>query len=786
MSQGSDLENTSIGHIDNLKDLSTDTVKGQNAILVNATESMLGDLRKSYSKYTQSGGASNAFTAAQLSARIENTLDLLPAKERNRLKALYNTDLQKAEKVGREAGVDLDKIIDQKKKEPLKANAKPNVDAMKAAGRRLEKFWADENSNLTDRVKALTREAAIKGESWRTLSLKIRELLTTGEQSAESQRKNKKMGIAQRAELIARTEMAYAFIEGQKDNYRAMGYQFVRWSAAAERTCGYCMSRDGLIYDIDEIDGAIPAHPRCRCSLIPVEADSLKKPKGPNGPDAARELDDTYWSKSRNDKLSQWKQENRGIRDPKTEDILNNMLRNYQQTPTNSQRFFNPNAKAAQPKWMPTGDVIPNMGKAEQNAAKAEANAQKADEIAALEAAKKEAQEAAAAEAKRVAEAAQKEAAEAQAKAAKMKADTAKAEKKAAGAKKKAAEKQLEEANTVIKFLSNQALAGAKLTAAQQTSLKNAQLKRAAAQKALGLTVDTTGAAQKAAATKAKPKSNIEKLLDAPLTKGQANNILLNLGLKKGKTAQETALLKKAKDTIGGTIKSADTVKAEKKAAPKAEKKPLEPTPGKTPKDTTDVKYKYTARDWKKLGYKSEADLRAALSSVRSYTGNSFTAIKREQLRNRPASELSGYEKNLVSETKSKNSQRVKDAIQIEGFIKRAPKYKGEIHRGIKVKTEADAMAAIKHMTKGQGSMESWSNDLEVAQSFGTRRGMVSVIFNVVNKHGAPVAGSSKYAKESEVIVPQDVVYKIKGTKKKVIDHIGEKVIRYEVDLIMV
>ncbi len=778
MSQGSDLENTSIGYIDALKDLEAGTVKGQNAILVNATESMLGDLRKSYSKYTTSGGASNAFTAAQLAARIENTLELLPAKERNRLKALYDTDLQRAEKVGREAGVSLDKIIDQKKKEPLRANAKPNTDAMKGAGRRLEKFWADENSNLTDRVKALTREAALKGESWRTLSLKIRELLTTGDQSLESQRKNKRMGIAQRAELIARTEMAYAYIEGQKDNYRQMGYEFVRWSAAAERTCGYCMSRDGLIYNIDEIDGAIPAHPRCRCSLIPVEADSLKKPKGPNGPDAARELDDTYWSKSRNEKLAQWKRENRGIRDPKTEELLNNMLRQFQQTPTNTERFLKPGQKTAQPKWMPTGQVIPDMSKAEKNAQKAEEQAKKADEIAKLEAAKQEAEEAAAEEAKRIAEVAKKEAAEAQAKAAKMKADTAKAEKKAATAKKKAAEKQLEEANTVIKFLSNQALAGTKLTAAQQTSLKNAQLKRAAAQKELGLAVDTTGAA------KPKPKTNIEKLLDAPLTKGQANNILLNLGMKKGKTAQETALLKQAKDTIGGTIKSADTIKAEKKAAPKAERKPATPTEGKMPKDTTDVKFKYGARDWKRMGYKSEADMRAALTSVRDYTGNGFNGIKREQLRGRPKNDLSAYEKRLLAQ-KERNPKYIKEATEIEGFIKRAPKYRGEIHRGIKVKTEADAMAAIKAMANKQGSMESWSNDLQIARDFGTRTDMVSVIFNAVNKRGAPVAGTSKYAKESEVIVPSDTQYRIKDVKKKTITHNGEKVTRFEVDLEM-
>lgn len=780
MSKGNDLENTSLDYLNKLDGVGADTVAGQNRILVGATESMLGDLRKAYSKYTGSGGATNAFTAAQLAARIENTLELLPAKERNRLRALYEGDLSRAEKVGRDAGADMAKIDGLKKNDPLKQNARPNTDAMKAAGRRLEKFWADENSALTDRVKALTREAALKGESWRTLSLKIRELLTVGDQSDKSRQKNKRMGIPQRAELIARTELAYAFIEGQKDNFRKMGYQFVRWSAAAERTCGYCMSRDGLIYDIDEIDGAIPAHPRCRCTLIPVEADSLRKPKGPNGPDAASQLDDTYWSKSRNDKLAQWKQENRGIRDPKTEEILNNMLREYAKTPTNTERYLKPNAKAAQPKWMPTGELIPNMAKADKNAQKAEENAQKQADKAAMEAAKQEAEENALEEAARLEKIAKQEALEAEQKMAKAKADAVKAEKAAAAKKKKAAQKALEEAEATIKFLSNQALKGVALTAAQKSSLASAQAKRAKAQAELGLKVDGTGAG----APVAKQKSNIDKLLETPLTKGQANNILLNLGQKKGKTASESALLKKAKDTLAGTVKGAEQVKAEKKAAPKKERKPATPTEGKMPKDTTDVKFKYGPRDWKRMGYKSEADMRAALTSVKDYTGNGFNGIKREQLRGRPKNDLSAYEQRLLAQ-KERNPKYVKEATEIEGFIKRAPKYKGEIHRGIKVKSEADAMAAIKAMANKQGSMESWSNNLQIAKDFGTRTGMVSVIFHAVNKRGAPVAGTSKYARESEVIVPSDTQYRIKDVKKRTITHNGEKVTRFDVDLEM-
>ena len=91
------------------------------------------------------------------------------------------------------------------------------------------------------------------------------------------------------------------------DNMRRQGYDYGRWSAAAERTCGYCMSRDGLIYEVEELEQSIPAHPRCRCSIIPVDVPEKMRKSGPSGPDAAKDLDDAYWSKSRNDKLNEWK-----------------------------------------------------------------------------------------------------------------------------------------------------------------------------------------------------------------------------------------------------------------------------------------------------------------------------------------------------------------------------------------------------------------------------------------------------------------------------------------------
>ena len=405
MSTGANLENTSLSWLDKMDSLGDGTVAAQNAVLATSVEQMLGDLRGTYQKIVKSDGKFGNYEAKQLQNRIENTTELLPPAARKRLTAIYERDLAVANELGKEAGVDLDKQLNNRS-EAQKANAAPNVPGQKAAGRRLRVFWEQENSKMTDRVRSLTQQAALQGKSWRSLSLQIRELLIEeqkqGTESERSKRVNKKYGINGRAELIARTEMANAFVQGKIDEMRRMGYEFARWSAAGERTCGYCMSRDGLVYKIEEVEGSIPAHPRCRCSLIPVEMSAEMKKNGPTGPGAADELDDAYWTKSRNDKLSQWKQENRGIRDPKTEALLNQMLRNYARTPTNTQNYLRPGSEAPKPFWAPSGQTIPDLERVGENTQEA-ANKAKASEKKRLEDEAAEALKAAEAEAKRIA-----------------------------------------------------------------------------------------------------------------------------------------------------------------------------------------------------------------------------------------------------------------------------------------------------------------------------------------------------------------------------------------------
>jgi len=72
-----------------------------------------------------------------------------------------------------------------------------------------------------------------------------------------------------RATLIARTETLRAHNEGRKVFYRQAGVKKVKWlTAQDERTCPVCRPLDGRVFGIDEVEGP-PAHPGCRCSVLP-------------------------------------------------------------------------------------------------------------------------------------------------------------------------------------------------------------------------------------------------------------------------------------------------------------------------------------------------------------------------------------------------------------------------------------------------------------------------------------------------------------------------------------
>jgi len=72
-----------------------------------------------------------------------------------------------------------------------------------------------------------------------------------------------------RAEMIARTETAQAFCEGELSQYADSDVQYVEFLASGD-ACPICRALDGKRYSVGDATGRIPVHPNCRCDWVPV------------------------------------------------------------------------------------------------------------------------------------------------------------------------------------------------------------------------------------------------------------------------------------------------------------------------------------------------------------------------------------------------------------------------------------------------------------------------------------------------------------------------------------
>ena len=73
-----------------------------------------------------------------------------------------------------------------------------------------------------------------------------------------------------RASTLVRTETAHITTEASKKRYQDYGIAKVQfWADPDERTCNHCGKLHAKIYPVSA-NVPIPAHPRCRCTLLPI------------------------------------------------------------------------------------------------------------------------------------------------------------------------------------------------------------------------------------------------------------------------------------------------------------------------------------------------------------------------------------------------------------------------------------------------------------------------------------------------------------------------------------
>lgn len=189
---------------------------------------------------------------------------LTPA-ELQALTQQYQADLERAVNAGGDLGQQLQALTDP---DTVAASpfVGPNREAIRAAANTTSAYIRAEVESFRDRLTQIVTSGVGRGQGFRAIEKDVRVAL---QGARDPQGLTQSMGLLQRAELIARSELSNAYVNAQKTAAERNGYQYARWIATKdERTCPVCASRHGKIYRLSEVVGT--QHPRCVLGDTPV------------------------------------------------------------------------------------------------------------------------------------------------------------------------------------------------------------------------------------------------------------------------------------------------------------------------------------------------------------------------------------------------------------------------------------------------------------------------------------------------------------------------------------
>lgn len=135
-----------------------------------------------------------------------------------------------------------------------------------AAKQMINRIWCADGKSWSQRVWDNTSRLQ------NTLNDSLIECVLTGKTTSDLKlRLQEQFGVSyNRADSLVRTEMAHIHVQAAKQRYADYGIQQVEmWIDEDERTCPVCAALEGKKYPVGA-ELPLPAHPRCRCSIIPV------------------------------------------------------------------------------------------------------------------------------------------------------------------------------------------------------------------------------------------------------------------------------------------------------------------------------------------------------------------------------------------------------------------------------------------------------------------------------------------------------------------------------------
>jgi SPP1 gp7 family putative phage head morphogenesis protein len=353
MAQGDSIISSVDSYAAILDELEGRMVANTTAMLRTALDRVLADLKRHYAAYLDAVGPSaldpegnpirapGAYGSAEATAKYQAILrdaqQFLPPEEVQAWQRRFTTDLVEALAIGGEAAAALQTIVTGASAQFAGANPL----AVRAATQAATAFMQGEAARFRDQIAQIVSEGVARGHGSKVLE---RQIVAALEGTTDPTGKTARMGLRQRAEVIARSELANAYVKGAIDHNLAEGFAYIRWVAATdERACRWCLSRHGRIFPADQV--VIPAHPQCRCTPVPLPADEVQE-QDPAIRDTL--LDGAFW-RDEHDAGVKALAKAEGISEEKARQVLAQALR----APTASERYLFPDRKGSVPPSTP-------------------------------------------------------------------------------------------------------------------------------------------------------------------------------------------------------------------------------------------------------------------------------------------------------------------------------------------------------------------------------------------------------------------------------------------------
>lgn len=322
-----------------LRQLEARSEAATSSVLRRSLRGVMVDLKRAYQRFAdaaepdgrdpqgrpiqRSGAAVIRESTARLRSILEISQDFLSEGELEQWRSQLEEDMTEAQQLGGGLSQQLAELAQPGASMPFGGANQP---AINAATRNAGAYLAAEGARFREQLVQIVGEAAARGWGPKRMEAQVERAL---EGNGDPTGKTRQMGLRQRAALIARSELANAYVQGQVDHSRRQGFDYVRWIAVKdERACPFCASRHGHIYPAGRV--VAPAHPRCRCVVSPVPREVVELEAGEQREDL---LDQGFWRESQAEAVKEYAAE-KGISQEKARAELRRHLR----LPTASER----------------------------------------------------------------------------------------------------------------------------------------------------------------------------------------------------------------------------------------------------------------------------------------------------------------------------------------------------------------------------------------------------------------------------------------------------------------